>query len=167
MFSLLWIPATEATTIRSASSKSIGLSRFQTANSPHFLYDRKMRLLQVLKSREESFSPLLRRESLDGVEDPASSEKQTEGAAWKGSEPADHAMRLCTLEFFKHSHGLLKNNTLYALENSQVFEWSVAKFLLTAPALSLGSATLKDELDHPLQLERPARFRPLVVELDD
>lgn len=54
--------------------------------------------------------------SFSGVGNPVSGEEKANKAAWKRSKAADHAICLLTLEFFKHLHSLLENNTLYALQ---------------------------------------------------
>lgn len=41
------------------------------------------------------------------------------------------------------------------------------QFSFTAPALSIVFATLENEIAHPVHIERPARSRAKVVELDD
>lgn len=67
-----------------------------------------MGVLEASKSPENISAPLSRRESFESVEGPVSGEYVADRAAWKRSETADHAMRLLTLEFFKHLHGLLR-----------------------------------------------------------
>lgn len=67
-------------------------------------------------------------------------------SAWERSEAADQAMRLLTLEFFNHLHGLVGNNTLYTLQNDEVYEWNrVKQFCFKKPALPLVFAGLADK----------------------
>lgn len=54
-------------------------------------------MLQVLKSREDCFSPLSQQESLDGAQGPLSGEEEIDKAAGVSSETANHTMRLLTL----------------------------------------------------------------------
>lgn len=57
---------------------------------------------------------------------------------------------------------------MHALEDDRLFDWSVVQqFCSTASALPPGSATLGNELAHPMQTERPAGSGSEVVELYD
>lgn len=77
-------------------------------------------------------------------------------------------LRTLMLELFKHPHGVLTNIMFYALEDDKLFGRSrVHQLFLTAPALPLVLETFEEEITHPLQIERPARSPPEVVELDN
>lgn len=57
---------------------------------------------------------------------------------------------------------------MYDLRNDRLLEWStVQKFCFSAPALQSVFATLRDEIVHPLQIERPAKSHEETVEPDD
>lgn len=110
-----------------------------------------METLQVLKSRDDVFSRLLERESFDGMRGLVNSKEETDKTSWERSETADHSMRLLTLGFLKHLHGLLGKNTLYALENGKLFEWSAAQELcFSAQRLPRMLATFGVISAHPL-----------------
>lgn len=47
---------------------------------------------------------------------PVNREERADKPAWKPSKTVVHAMRLLTFEICQRMHGLLANNTLYALE---------------------------------------------------
>lgn len=57
---------------------------------------------------------------------------------------ADQTMRLLTLKLFRHVHGLLENNRLYALKNKKLFERSPVERFFNESALPLVFGTLGD-----------------------
>lgn len=81
----------------SALPKFIWLGCFQTASSLYFLYEERMAMRQILKSREPNFSFPSQRVSFDDVRRTLSSAEEVENSVWKRSRPADHAKRLLTL----------------------------------------------------------------------
>lgn len=68
------------------------------------------------------FSPFSERESFDGVKILVNGEQKVEKAAQKHSRPADHAIRLLTLDFSKHLHCLFGNSRLCALKDDKLSE---------------------------------------------
>lgn len=79
------------TRVWSTSSKFTGLGIFQTAYSPYSMYERRVAMLQVLKTREDGFLPPSQRESFDGVGGAVSSEAKVDKAACERFGPGDHA----------------------------------------------------------------------------
>lgn len=59
---------------------------------------------------------------VDGVQGAVNGKENADKAAWKRSRSGNNAMRLLTLDFFKHLHGFLRNSTLYAREDGRLFE---------------------------------------------
>lgn len=100
-----------------------------------------MEMLRALQSRENGFSPLLQRESFHSGEGPVNGEEKGDKAAWERSRPADHAMRMPTLEFSKHLPAPIGNNMIYTLENDELFGLgAMEQFCLTALAVLYVSA---------------------------
>lgn len=148
-------------------SKSTGLGSLETANSSHLLYERTMKKLLRLKSLKDGLSPLSQRETFHGMKGLMNSKEKGDRASSERLETADHAMRLPTLELFKHLHGPFENSAIFALEDVKLFEWSaVQRLWFTAPALPPVFTALKDEIPHPLPVERTAMSRAELVELD-
>lgn len=89
-------------------------------------------------------------------------------AAWERSESVHYAMLLLTLELFMHIHGLFGNSSLYMLKQDSLLKWSaVQQFYFTASEPPLVFESSADETAHPLQMERPSKTRPEIVELDE
>lgn len=125
-------------------------------------------MLRVLKSPEGGYSHLSQRESFDSVRGVQTSEEQIDKPAWERSESADNAMRLLTLAFVEHLHGLFGNNTLFARKSHKLDQWcTVPQLGFTVPALPLLLANFENEIAHLLQNERLAKSRAEVVEIDD
>lgn len=125
-------------------------------------------MLEVLKSREDGFSPLSWRESFHGVNDPVNGEEETHSTALERLETADHGMSLLTSELTKHLHGLAGTNALYALVDHKLFESrAMQQCCFTAPALPLVLVTPADIVAHLLQTERAVMSRAEIVEFDD
>lgn len=93
--------------------------------------------------------------------------RKIDGAEWERLEPADYAMRLLTMAFSRTLNGLLRSNTLYAMNGDKLFECSAAQqFRFTAPAVPFLFATLGAEISHLVQTERTAIYCAAVVEID-
>lgn len=124
-------------------------------------------MLLVLRPRKGGSSPVLQRKWFHGVKRPVNRREEIKSAACEPSSAVGQAFLLHVLEFFKHLHGLLKNNTLYALKNDKLLEWgTVQNFQLAVSALSPVAATVGNRSAHPPQIERPAVSCEKVVELN-
>lgn len=98
----------------SALQKFIRMGSFQSTYYPHFLYRRRMAVLQASKSRRDGVSPLSQRKSFGGIEDSLNSDEKDDGPACMRSEDADHAVHLLTLKYLRHLLGLLRNSTVFS-----------------------------------------------------
>lgn len=58
----------------------------------------------------------------DGAEGAARSKKKVEKAAWEGSRPEVHAMRLLRVKLFSHRQGLHSTSIMFALKNDKLFK---------------------------------------------
>lgn len=81
-----------------------------------------MDVLHISKSREDSFSSLLKRESFGGAGSPVNSKYKSKKARRERSKTADHAMRLFNLELLKNQYVLLWNSTWNYLQDEKLFE---------------------------------------------
>lgn len=77
-------------------------------------------------------------------------------------------MSLLTLNFPKHSHGLVRIITFYALKSRELFRWStVQQFCCTPAAPALVLATFENKTAHLMYMEPPARYRAEKEELNN
>lgn len=121
-------------------------------------------MLQILKSREDSFSPLSQPEPFCVVEGPVKSEAEVEKAAWERSGLNDCAIGLRLLEIFKNLQCFAGNNTLFTLEFDKQSECSAEHQLaLTVSVLRTVFAALENETTRGLQVEQPAMSPAKVV----
>lgn len=103
----------------SALLTAIEITNFHAAYSSYFLCSERKAMLQVLKSRSNVFLPLSQGEPIGKVNSPVSICREGLETAWVRMESMDCATPLPNLEFFKHLHALLENNSLYMLENEK------------------------------------------------
>lgn len=71
---------------------------------------------------EDGFPPISEQGAFDNMENPVSSEGETDRTGWERSRPDDHAMRLLTVDVSSSWHGFSCRNTLHALGDDKLFE---------------------------------------------